>query len=111
MKKLNEFIITFQTYLGTIGYSSSVFSQNLFVQAILDEIEMDSVLFSVKQLTGEVSVIIDTIKSRHIGFLGNERAFKYAKQRFLNYNLQVDSLTNISFKISSNEEFPCNNIS
>ena len=101
MKKLNEFIITFQTYLGTIGYSSSVFSQNLFVQAILDEIEMDSVLFSVKQLTGEVSVIIDgqidTIKSRHIGFLDNELAFKYTKQRFLNYNLQVDSLTNISF--------------
>jgi len=111
MKKLNEFIITFQTCLGTIGYSSSVFSQTPFVQAILDKIGMDSVLFSVKQLTGEVSVIIDTIKSRHIGFLDNELAFKYAKQRFLNYNLQVDSLTNISFKISSNEEFPCNNIS
>jgi len=44
MKKLNKYIIAFLTCLGTIGYSSSVFSQNPFVQAILDEIEMDSVL-------------------------------------------------------------------
>lgn len=96
MKKLNKYIIAFLTCLGTIGYSSSVFSQNPFVQAILDEIEMDSVLFSVKQLTGELSVIIDgqidTIKSRHISSSGNELAFQYAKQRFLIYDLQVDSL-------------------
>ena len=39
MKKLNKYIIAFLSCLGTIGYSSSVFSQNPFVQAILDEID------------------------------------------------------------------------
>lgn len=96
MKKLNTYIVVFLIYLGTIGFSSSVFSQNPFVQVLLDEIEIDSILFSVRQLTGELPVTIngqiDTIKSRHVNAPGNELAFQYAKQRFLNYNLQVDSL-------------------
>jgi len=69
--------------------------QNPIVQKILNEVNMDSLTFFVKQLTGEEKVIIngipDTIFSRHKNQPGNEKAFQFVKQKFLGYGLQIDS--------------------
>ncbi len=71
-------------------------AQNPIVLNILNDVNMDSLTFFVKQLTGEEQVIInglpDTIFSRHKDQPGNEKAFQFVKQKFAGYGLQVDSL-------------------
>lgn len=72
------------------------YAQNPVVQNILNDVEIDSMTYFVKQLTGEEKVIIggvpDTIRSRQAYQPGNEKAFQFVKGKFLGYGLQVDSL-------------------
>lgn len=71
-------------------------AQNPIVQNILNDVNMDSLIFFVKQFTGEKQVIIngvpDTIYSRQKTQPGNEKAFQFMKQKFAVYGLQIDSL-------------------
>lgn len=81
---------------AAILLKTSGIAQNTIVQNILNDVEMDSMTFFVKQLTGEEQVIIggvpDTIFSRHKDQPGNEKVFQFVKQKFTGYGLQVDSL-------------------
>lgn len=71
-------------------------AQNTIVQALLNDVRLDSLTNFVKQLSGEKSVVIngitDTIKSRHYLDSGNEKAFQFMKQEFIRFGYQVDSL-------------------
>jgi hypothetical protein len=61
------------------------------IQSIVDETNLDSLLFSVAELSGEVSTIINgapyTITSRHKFSDGNAKAAVYLKQRLERYGL------------------------
>jgi len=71
-------------------------SQNPVVQALLNDVRLDSLTNYVKQLSGEKSVVIngvtDTIKSRHYQNPGNEKAFQFMKQEFIRHGYQIDSM-------------------
>lgn len=90
--KLKTLLIT----LSILGYLSQARSQNPTVQNILNDVEIDSLTFFVKQLTGEEQVIIggvpDTIFSRHKDQPGNEKAFQFVREKFIGYDLEVNSL-------------------
>ena len=90
--KLKTLLIT----LSILGYLSQARSQNPTVQNILNDVEIDSLTFFVKQLTGEEQVIIggvpDTIFSRHKDQPGNEKAFQFVREKFIGYGLEVNSL-------------------
>lgn len=83
-------------FFAAVLLKASGIAQNPIVQNILNDVELDSMTFFVKQLTGEEQVIIggvpDTIFSRHRDQPGNEKAFQFVKQKFAGYGLQVDSL-------------------
>ncbi|MBQ20577.1 MAG: M20/M25/M40 family metallo-hydrolase [Flavobacteriales bacterium] len=91
MKYIKIIVLYFFVLMTLVGKA-----QNPIVQNILNDIRMDSMTFFVKQLTGEEQVIIggvpDTIFSRHKNQPGNEKAFQFVKQKFVDYGLQVDSL-------------------
>lgn len=88
-----KFVYTIALLTGLFHFG---FSQNPVVHNILNDVEIDSMTYFVKQLTGEEQVIIngvsDTIFSRHKNQPGNETAFQFVKQKFAAYGLQVDSL-------------------
>ena len=86
-------------YYILIAFNGLLFSsqgQNPIVVNILNDVELDSLTHFVRQLSGEEQVIIngvpDTIFSRHMDQPGNEIAFQYAKGKFTDYGLQIDSL-------------------
>jgi hypothetical protein len=82
--------------LGCLATALSTFSQNPLIQTMLNEVEIDSLLFNANAISGETGVVVqgvtDTIKSRHKTKPGNELAFRYLRQRFEDYGLQTDSL-------------------
>lgn len=71
-------------------------AQNPQVIDILDDVRIDSMAFFVQQLTGEQAVYVNgqagTIFTRYTGTPGNELAFQFAKQKFTDFGLTVDSL-------------------
>jgi len=85
MKKLLR--LTFALFLiQTIS-----FGQDPVVQTIIDQTNIDSLSYFVKELSGEVQTIIGgtpyTILSRNKYQTGNDMAAEYIKQKFENYGL------------------------
>ncbi len=70
-------------------------TQNSTVQSIVEKVELDSLTFFVKQLSGEEKVFIngvqDAIYSRHRDQDGNEKAFQFIKQKLFSYGHEIDS--------------------
>jgi hypothetical protein len=70
-------------------------AQNPDIQAIINNIHIDSLVKTVQEISGEIPVIINgvtnTISSRSYSNLGNELAFQYLKSRFQNIGYEVDS--------------------
>lgn len=71
-------------------------AQNVVVQALLDEVRLDSLTNLVQKLTGSMPVIIngmtDTIESRQDYSSGNEKTFQFMKGELLRWGYDVDSI-------------------
>ncbi|HUH74053.1 MAG TPA: M20/M25/M40 family metallo-hydrolase [Chitinophagales bacterium] len=71
-------------------------AQNPNIQAIINLINIDSLVKTVQEISGEVTVTINgathTITSRSFSHPGNELAFQYLKSRFLDLEYDIDSL-------------------
>ena len=69
----------------------SLYPQNPAVQTIINSINIDSLTYFVKELSGEVSTIIGgspyTIASRHKSNASNNKAADYIKQKLNSYGL------------------------
>tara|TARA_R110002072_G_scaffold300574_4_gene478392 strand:+ start:432 stop:1607 length:1176 start_codon:yes stop_codon:yes gene_type:complete len=76
-------------------FSTTVNGQNPAIQTILDDVEIDSLTFFVRQLSGQEQVIIagvpDTIHTRQSDQPGNEKAFRFLMEKLASYELTVDS--------------------
>lgn len=70
--------------LMVLATQTSLRSQDPTVQAIINETDIDSLVYFVKELSGEVQTIINgthyTIASRHYTQPGNDMAANYIKQ-------------------------------
>lgn len=86
-------IILFIVQLILTGIS---LAQDIRVQTHLSEFSLDSVLYNVKQLSGEMPVTLNGnsiyISSRLYNDIGNEQTFQWVKEKFSQYGLEVDSL-------------------
>jgi acetylornithine deacetylase/succinyl-diaminopimelate desuccinylase-like protein len=93
--KLRKSGTAFLVVMGFIAYPF-IFAQHPVVSEILDSVRIDSMSLFVQQMTGQRPVLVggrsEFIHSRHRDEPGNELAFQFAKQKFLSYNLTVDSL-------------------
>ena len=91
MKLKNKVIL-----LSLFGATNISLAQNPTIQSILNDVRIDSITHFVRELTGEIPVIIngstDTITSRNKNAPGNEKAFIYIKQKLNGYGLMPDSL-------------------
>ena len=85
MKKL------LQLTIALLVVQSVSFSQNPVIQTIINETNIDSLSYFVKELSGEVQTIIGgtlyTILSRHRNQPGNDKAADYIKQKLNSYGL------------------------
>jgi hypothetical protein len=65
------------------------------IQAILDSVNIDTLMFRTEELSGErgvlVNGVVDTIFSRNRNRPGNELAFKLIRNKLISYGYQVDS--------------------
>jgi hypothetical protein len=65
------------------------------IQAILDSVNIDTLMFRTEELSGErgvfVNGVVDTIFSRNRNRPGNELAFKFIRNKLISYGYQVDS--------------------
>jgi hypothetical protein len=72
-------------------------AQTLTIQAIIDSVNIDSLMFRVEEISGERGVFFnwgeDNIYSRNKFRPGNELCFKYIRDKFISYGYQVDSMT------------------
>jgi hypothetical protein len=72
---------------------TQVCAQSPVIRAIIDSVSIDSLITTVKELTGEVPVMIngrsETILSRHRDQPGNALAEAYIKQKLESYGLPV----------------------
>ena len=72
---------------------SSLFPQSPTVQQIVNSVNLDSLVYFVRELSGDVPTIINgslqTILSRHKGQPGNELAENYIKQKLELYGLNT----------------------
>jgi hypothetical protein len=70
-------------------------AQNSSIQAILDSVNIDTLMLRTEELSGErgvfVNGVIDTIFSRNRNRPGNELAFKFIRNKLISYGYQVDS--------------------
>lgn len=75
--------------------NQSLHAQHPVVQTILEEIQLDSLVNFVEQLTGGKPVVINgqshTIHSRQYQKPGNEIAFQFMKQELHRYGYAIDS--------------------
>jgi hypothetical protein len=85
MKKLLQIAIAF------LVVQSVSFSQNPVIQTIIDETNIDSLSYFVKELSGEVQTIIGgspyTIQARSKYQEGNDKAADYIKQKLQSYGI------------------------
>lgn len=84
------------TSLFLIGFiKASSFAQISTIQAIIDSVNIDSLMFRTEEISGQRGVFIngveDTIYSRNKNKPGNEICFKYIREKLTSYGLQVDS--------------------
>ena len=83
MKKLLQ--VTFTILL----LQSTSLGQTPIIQSIIDQTNIDSLIYFVKELSGEVQTIIGgspyTIVSRHKNQPGNDMAANYIKQKLSSY--------------------------
>ena len=74
-----------------IFLSQTNLSQSPIVQSVINETNLDSLIFFVEELSGEVQTIIGgspyTIASRHKNQPGNDKAADYIKQKLDSYGL------------------------
>lgn len=65
------------------------------IQAILDSVNIDTLMFRTEEISGErgvfVNGVVDTIFSRNRNRPGNELAFKFIRNKLISYGYQVDS--------------------
>lgn len=65
------------------------------IQAILDSVNIDTLMLRTEELSGErgvfVNGVVDTIFSRNRNRPGNELAFKFIRNKLISYGYQVDS--------------------
>jgi len=84
------------TAVALLGGSGACRAQIPAVQGVLNAVSLDSMVRTVRQLSGEAPVFIggvqDTIRSRAYTEPGNEKAFQYLKARMVAYGLQLDSV-------------------
>ncbi len=84
----------FLSFLFSTCLAVVLFSQDIRVQTALDNYNFDSVTMEMQRLCGDLPVSINgqnfTITSRLYNDPGNELAFQYAKERFINYGLETD---------------------
>jgi hypothetical protein len=90
MKKIRYIILP----LTLLIFSwSSALSQNASVQDIINETNLDSLLYTVRILSGEDSAVVGNstvlITNRTAGTAQNELAADYIKQRLIAYNLST----------------------
>jgi hypothetical protein len=99
-------IITAQSYL---------YSQHPTVQAIINQTNLDSLVYFVKELSGEVQTIINgspyTIVSRHKNNPSNDKAADYIKQKlnsygFATYDQWFSSTGRNVYGVQPGTEFP-----
>lgn len=71
-------------------------AQNPTIQAIINAVNIDTLLQNANEISGEVPIVVngitDTIKSRNRNRPGNELCFKYLRDKFISWGYQVDSL-------------------
>ncbi len=86
----------FQAFLIFL-FPISISAQNPTIQAIINLVNIDTLMFRTEEISGETSVtvggITDTIRSRNRSKPGNELCFKYARDKFISWGYQVDSMT------------------
>jgi len=79
--------------------SSLSFAQNPTVQQVINSVNQDSLVYFVRELSGNVSTVVNgqtvTIVSRHKNNAANELAKDYIKQKLQQYGLNV-SIQNFS---------------
>jgi len=72
---------------------NTAFSQSPIIQSIIDQTNIDSLVYFVKELSGEVQTIIGgtpyTIQSRNKNQPGNDKAADYIQQKLESYGLDV----------------------
>lgn len=89
MKTLFQIILTFL-------FCTRLDAQIPGVQSILDEVNLDSLVHSVEQLSGQKQVIVNgsaqTIQSRQHQKTGNELAYQFLKAEFTRHGYQIDSM-------------------
>ncbi len=82
---------TLLTLMILFGIQSSIYSQSPTIQTIIDQTNIDSLLYFVEELSGEVSTIIGgtpyTIVSRNKNQPSNDKAADYIKQKLNSYGL------------------------
>jgi hypothetical protein len=65
------------------------------IQAIIDSVNIDTLMFRTEELSGKrgvfVNGVVDTIFSRNRNRPGNELAFKFIRNKLISYGYQVDS--------------------
>jgi len=85
MKKL------LQTILIICLVTGSIYSQNTLVQQVINSVNIDSLVYFVRELSGDVQTTIGgqpyTILSRHKNQPGNDKAADYIKERLQYYGL------------------------
>ncbi|MDX1702091.1 MAG: M20/M25/M40 family metallo-hydrolase, partial [Melioribacteraceae bacterium] len=78
---------------SVLFFTSISHSQSPIIQTVINETNIDSLIFFVEELSGEVQTIIGgspyTIASRHKNQAGNDKAADYIKQKLEFYGLAV----------------------
>ena len=63
---------------------------------LLNEVDLDSLVMTVKQLSGEIPVVVngksETITTRARNEIGNEIAFQFLKEKLFGYGYEIDSM-------------------
>ncbi|MDH4472137.1 MAG: M20/M25/M40 family metallo-hydrolase [Fluviicola sp.] len=82
--------------LVLIAFPFVVSAQNPTIQAIINAVNVDSLMQNANEISGEVSIVVngvtDTIKSRNRNRPGNELCFQYLRDKLFTWGYQIDSL-------------------
>jgi hypothetical protein len=88
--------IILSTTFTCFSFFYSISAQNTTIQSIINSVNIDSLMYRTREISGEVGVVVngatDTIFSRNKSRPGNELCFKYIRDKFISYGYQVDSM-------------------
>ena len=80
-------------FILLFAYQNISYSQSPVVQSIINQTNLDSLIFFVEELSGEVQTVIGgspyTIVSRHKNQPSNDKAADYIEQKLEYYGLDV----------------------